>query len=63
MRYMPATTAYHPARRNIEGFDIYLARGVDRAGNRYGDPSRPNQAWLDANADDDKRRRMKSLGH
>jgi hypothetical protein len=32
-------------------FRIYLARGRDRAGNRYGDPTRPNAAWLEANKD------------
>ena len=27
-------------------FQIYLARGKDRAGNRYGDPTKPNEAYL-----------------
>ncbi len=63
MRYMPASCAYRPERRSIEGFDIYLARGADRAGNHYGDPTKVNAAWVEANADDEKRRRMKSLGH
>lgn len=63
MRYMPASVKFRPERRSIEGFDIYLARGKDRAGNTYGDPSKPNQKWLNAQQDDDARRRMKSLGH
>ena len=28
------------------GHQIYLARGQDRAGNEYGDPSKVNEAWL-----------------
>ena len=27
---------------------IYLARGKDIAGNSYGDPSKPNEAWIQA---------------
>jgi Phytanoyl-CoA dioxygenase (PhyH) len=63
MRYMPTTVKYRPELRNIRGFDIYLARGSDKAGNNYGDPTRPNQAWLDIQKDEEARRRMKSLGH
>lgn len=63
MRYMPASVKYRPECRDINGFDIYLARGKDRAGNTYGDPTKPNAAWLAAQQDDQARRRMKSLGH
>ncbi len=31
---------------------IYLAHGKDRAGNTYGDPTKPHKAWLDAYPDD-----------
>ena len=63
MRFMPTTVRYRPEVRNIFGFDIYLARGKDRAGNTYGDPSKPNQLWLEMQNDGAARRRMKSLGH
>ena len=44
MRYMPATVKHH----GEDGpFQIYLARGKDRAGNRYGDPGKVNRAWID----------------
>lgn len=36
MRYMPSSVKW----RENEGHQIYLARGQDRAGNRYADPSR-----------------------
>ncbi|MFW6038916.1 MAG: phytanoyl-CoA dioxygenase family protein, partial [bacterium] len=45
MRYMPTTVKFIDE-ANKEGFQIYLARGCDRAGNRYGDPSKPNPAFL-----------------
>jgi len=48
MRYMPASVK-HLARN--DGFQIYLARGKDRAGNVYGDPTKPNRAWIDAHPD------------
>lgn len=47
MRYMSTTVRYRPEIRNIQGFDIYLARGKDRAGNTYGDPSKPNEVQPD----------------
>lgn len=52
MRYISAATK-HLAQQNghANGFAIYLARGKDRAGNIYGDPSKPNQAWIDAHPD------------
>ncbi len=48
MRFM-STRVKHmaPSGRN-DGFQIYLARGRDHAGNTYGDPTKPNTAWLDA---------------
>jgi ectoine hydroxylase-related dioxygenase (phytanoyl-CoA dioxygenase family) len=61
MRYTPTTTKFRPENRNISGFQIYLARGVDRAGNAYGDPTRINEAFF--NADAEQRRRMKALAH
>lgn len=45
MRYMPTTVKYSDKQ---DGFQIYLARGKDRAGNAYGDPSKVNRAWIDA---------------
>jgi len=48
MRYMP-TTVKHFAGQT--GHQVYLARGRDRAGNEYGDPTRPNQAWIDKHPD------------
>ena len=33
------------------GFTIYLARGKDKAGNSYGDPTKPNTAWINRNRD------------
>lgn len=43
MRYISARSRYTAGR---DGFQIYLARGQDRAGNAYGDASRANAAWL-----------------
>lgn len=34
-----------------KSFQIYLARGKDRAGNQYGDPTKPNHTWLKAHQD------------
>ncbi|MEX0741375.1 MAG: phytanoyl-CoA dioxygenase family protein [Phycisphaeraceae bacterium] len=61
MRYVSTHCTYRPENRSVEGHQIYLARGKDHAGNTYGDPSRVNEAWLNANADE--RRRMKALAH
>ena len=61
MRYMPATVKYRPERRNIHGFQIYLARGVDRGGNTYGDPTKVNEAFF--NADAEEKKRMKAMAH
>ena len=33
------------------GFQVYLARGRDHAGNCYGDPTKPNDAWLKQHTD------------
>jgi hypothetical protein len=49
MRYMPTTVKHTP--RAGEPFEIYLARGKDRAGNRYGEPGKANRAWIDAHPD------------
>jgi chlorinating enzyme len=49
MRYVPATSRFRPADRVFgDVFTIYLARGKDRAGNKYADPTKVNQAWIDA---------------
>ena len=58
MRYVPATSKFRPdPTRNA--FQIYLARGKDRAGNSYGDPTKVNQRWIDAT--DESRRLAKQL--
>ena len=49
MRYMPTTVKYSP--RPNDPFQIYLACGKDHAGNTYGDPHQPNQAWITAHPD------------
>jgi hypothetical protein len=60
MRYVPASSRFiAEERRHVPGFQIYLARGRDRAGNRYGDPTCVNEAWVQANAEE--RRRIKRL--
>lgn len=61
MRYMPTTVQYRPERRSIRGFQIYLSRGADRGGNAYGDPSKINEAYFNAN--EDEKRRMKAMAH
>lgn len=48
MRYMPATVRHNGG---DDAFQIYLARGKDRAGNTYGDPATANRAWIDAHPD------------
>jgi hypothetical protein len=58
MRYVPATSKFRPADW-FSAFQIYLARGQDRADNRYGDPTKPNHNWL--NADREARRKAKLL--
>ena len=42
MRYMPTTIRA----TDHMGHQMYLARGKDRAGNEYGDPTQVNQRWL-----------------
>ena len=59
MRYVPATSRFRPGDFSIGAFQIYLARGQDRAGNTYGDPTKPNEAWI--NADRESRRKAKLL--
>ena len=49
MRFMPTSVKHHAG--PDDPFQIYLARGKDRAGNRYGDPTRPNTAWMEAHKD------------
>ncbi len=47
MRFIPTTTRMIES-DSVRAHQLYLARGRDHAGNRYGDPSKPNQAWIDA---------------
>lgn len=58
MRYVPATSKFRPADW-FSAFQIYLARGKDKAGNKYGDPTKPNFNWI--NADREARRKAKLL--
>lgn len=44
MRFIAASTTYTA---KDDGFAIYLARGKDRAGNRYGDPTVQNRTWFE----------------
>ena len=47
MRYVPATSKYRP-QQGFEAFQIYLARGENKADNSYGDPTRQNENWINA---------------
>lgn len=47
MRFMPTTTRFTIDGRH-KGWQLYLGRGRDRAGNVYSDRNRINEAWLDA---------------
>ena len=58
MRYVPATSKFRPA-DGLSAFQIYLARGKDRADNKYGDPTKPNEQWI--TADREVRRKAKLL--
>jgi len=51
MRYISAATRSVNRPDSHDGFQIYLARGKDRAGNAYGDPTKPNARWLEAHKD------------
>jgi hypothetical protein len=42
-----------------DAFQIYLARGRDRGDNKYGDPTKVNQRWVEA--DLEARRKAKLL--
>ena len=42
MRYMPTTVKSS----SFQGQQVYLARGVDRAGNEYADPGQVNETWI-----------------
>jgi len=58
MRYVPASSKFRPDRAR-NAFQIYLARGKDRAGNEYGDPTTINKRWVEAG--DEARRLAKQL--
>ncbi len=47
MRFISTRTRFKEDVRS-DGFHIYLAKGKDHAGNKYGDPTKVNQAWFDA---------------
>ncbi|WP_432797047.1 phytanoyl-CoA dioxygenase family protein [Poriferisphaera sp. WC338] len=49
MRFI--STAVKHTDNSKDQLSIYLARGKDRAGNRYGDPTKVNQAYIDAHKD------------
>jgi chlorinating enzyme len=51
MRYISAASKHVTTGGHSDGFQIYLARGKDQAGNEYGDPTKPNTTWLDAHKD------------
>lgn len=44
MRYISTKTRF--ITEGNDGFQLYLARGRDHAGNVYGDPSLPNESWI-----------------
>lgn len=49
MRYVPASSKFR-SETYQNAFQIYLARGRDRGDNWYGDPTKVNQGWVDADA-------------
>jgi len=52
LRFISTSTKFNvDARGKEDGFQIYLARGKDKAGNVYGDPTKPNQKYIDAHPD------------
>ncbi len=51
MRYISTKTKLITDTDRNDGFEIYLARGKDHAGNTYGDSTQPNHAWLAAHKD------------
>src|SRR2546421_1294188 len=59
MRYLPATSRFRPGDNWLNAFQIYLARGQDKAGNGYGDPTKQNEAWIQASQE--ARRKAKLL--
>jgi chlorinating enzyme len=59
MRYVPASSRFRCEDFAAGAFQIYLARGQDRGGNTYGDPTKPNERWL--HADREARRKAKIL--
>jgi len=62
MRYVPASSKFRPEQMWAgakSAFQIYLARGKDTGGNEYGDPTKVNQMWVDA--DFEAKRRAKLL--
>jgi len=59
MRFVPATSAYRPEGERAKAFQIYMARGQDKAGNEYGNPTEPNWNYIDAS--EEQRLQAKAL--
>jgi hypothetical protein len=59
MRYVPASSRFRPDLHGNSAFQIYLARGKDRANNQYGEVGKVNQKWIDASLE--QRRLAKQL--
>jgi len=59
MRFVPASSAYRPDKSRQDSFQIYMARGQDKAGNEYGNPTEPNWKYIDAT--EEQRRAAKAL--
>lgn len=47
MRFISTRCRFHAEHNSGGLFQIYLARGQDRAGNAYADPTQPNRRWLE----------------
>ena len=62
MRYMPATVKFIDDAHQQKGFAVYLARGRDRVGNRYGDPTRQNTEWMEHNLSPDMKLKVMPPG-
>lgn len=51
LRFFPTTCKFHPDKSEYfreNNWQLYLARGRDRAGNTYADPTKVNQGYIDA---------------
>lgn len=60
MRYISTRSRFRPETRGgFPGFQIYLARGKDHSNNKYGDPTKVNEGWV--NAQPNERARVRAL--